>query len=258
MKKEYIIYIAAAIIIIAAVAAYLFLNSSSCSQCGKQVSAAYLQQLHAVANNETLATDVGAGLAQGGPTGINAAPLTFEGKPEILYVGGEFCPYCAVTRWGLIIALMRFGTFNNLTYMESSPTDAYPNTPTFSFVNSSYSSSLVYFSGIEVWDRYGRNLSNNGFTPMDQFIYGKYSPNGVPFIDFANASVQSGAVVTPGLLRGKDWNYILSQISNPNTPLAQGIIGNANLFTAYMCKSNKALNQTAAACKQPYVKQIIG
>ena len=26
-------------------------------------------------------------------------PLTLHGKPELLYIGAEFCPVCAVERW---------------------------------------------------------------------------------------------------------------------------------------------------------------
>ena len=36
--------------------------------------------------------------------------LTSGGKPEILYVGAEYCPYCAAERWAMVVALSRFGT----------------------------------------------------------------------------------------------------------------------------------------------------
>ena len=52
--------------------------------------------------------------------------------PEALFVGADFCPYCAATRWGIIVALSRFGTFNGLFNMLSSATDVAPSTPTFS------------------------------------------------------------------------------------------------------------------------------
>jgi hypothetical protein len=43
---------------------------------------------------------VGAGTA----TGLNAVTgqpaLTAGGKPEVLYIGGEYCPFCAAERWG--------------------------------------------------------------------------------------------------------------------------------------------------------------
>ena len=40
-----------------------------------------------------------------------AKPLTANGKPEVLYVGAEYCPFCATERWAMTVALSRFGTF---------------------------------------------------------------------------------------------------------------------------------------------------
>src|SRR5215471_17073708 len=40
----------------------------------------------------------------------SGAPLTSGGKPEMLYIGAEYCPYCAAMRWSMAVALSRFGT----------------------------------------------------------------------------------------------------------------------------------------------------
>jgi len=32
----------------------------------------------------------------------------------VSYVGGEYCPYCAIQRWALLVALSKFGSFTNL------------------------------------------------------------------------------------------------------------------------------------------------
>lgn len=265
MKKEYMVYIAVAVIVVIGVVVYLLSTSSSsgCSACGKQVSSSYIEKLSAIANNQTLADSVGAGIVQLSgqysniPKSINATPLSTNGKPEVLYAGGDFCPYCAVSRWGLIIALMRFGNFTSLTYMESSPTDYAPNTATFSFVNSSYRSNILYFNGVELFDRAEKNLSTPNFSQTDQLVYSKYSGNGIPMIDFENGSVVSGASISPLILQGYDWNRVLVNLTNQNSVIAQAIIGNANVYTAYICKSNQTINATAAACKQSYVKNIL-
>jgi hypothetical protein len=259
IKKEHMIYIAVAVIVVIAILAYVLLNSGNCTACGKPVSSAYIGQLQQVANNATLASTVGAGLATPGvgsnlPKAISAPQRIVNGKPEVLYVGGEFCPYCGVTRWGLIVALMRFGTFSNLTYMESDPTDVYPNTATFSFVNSSYQSNYINFDGFEIFNRQEQN-QNTSITPGDTYLYSKYS-TGIPFIDFANSSVQSGSVVTPGVLRGENWNQVLASINDPSSPTSQAIIGQANVFTAAICRSNETLNMTAPACKAGYLSSI--
>ena len=264
MKKEHIIYIAAGVVVVIAVVAYLLLsNSTGCPSCGTQVSSSTLQQMSQIANNYTLAGSVGSGIAVSGPysnlpKAINSTPLLVDGKPEILYVGGDFCPYCAVTRWGLILALMRFGNFTNLTYMKSSPTDVYPNTATFSFTNFSYSSSVVHFDAFEIYDRLEQNLTPSGFSQSDRLVFERYSAGSIPFIDFANTSAQSGSPVSPAILVGDNWNQVISYLNQPSSPQAQGVIGIANEFTAAICASNQQLNSTAVACKQSYLKSLAG
>jgi len=75
------------------------------------------------------------------PTSVNSpTPLTLGGKPEILYMGAEYCPYCAAERWAMIVALDKFGNFTGIEYMQSSPADTYANTSTFTFAKATYTS----------------------------------------------------------------------------------------------------------------------
>ena len=67
----------------------------------------------------------------------------------MVYIGGEFCPFCAAERWALTAALSRFGTFTGLGLIHSSPTDVYPSTPTLSFYKSGYTSKYVTFTPVE-------------------------------------------------------------------------------------------------------------
>ncbi|HSY16362.1 MAG TPA: DUF929 family protein, partial [Jatrophihabitantaceae bacterium] len=76
---------------------------------------------------------IGTGTAQALPKAISAAPLTQDGKPRVLYVGAEYCPYCAAERWAVVVALSRFGTFAGLGQTASSPSDVYPSTATLTF-----------------------------------------------------------------------------------------------------------------------------
>src|SRR5260370_29484940 len=45
---------------------------------------------------------------QGSPPVLNGP----TGKPEFLYIGAEYCPFCAAQRWAMVVALSRFGTFS--------------------------------------------------------------------------------------------------------------------------------------------------
>ena len=89
-------------------------------------------------------------------------PLTSGGLPRFVYVGAEYCPYCAVMRWSLVTALSRFGTFSKLEATTSSAD--YAPIPTFSFVGSTYTSKYVVFTPYEIADRTGAALQS---TPND-------------------------------------------------------------------------------------------
>ncbi len=52
--------------------------------------------------------------SEGGQPPINAisdTALTSAGKPEMLYIGAEFCPYCAAMRWSMARST-QFGTLS--------------------------------------------------------------------------------------------------------------------------------------------------
>jgi hypothetical protein len=89
------------------------------------------------------------------PAGSGTAPMwlaTVNGGPPlpvVFFYGAEFAPYAAVQRWPLVLALSRFGTFNQLGLMQSSPTTAFANLSTFTFWNASYSSKYLILESVE-------------------------------------------------------------------------------------------------------------
>ena len=88
---------------------------------------------------------VGAGTATGLRPVSGQPELTLDGKPELLYMGGQYCPYCAAERWAIAAALSRFGTPSGLRFIHSSPTDSYPDTPALSFDRARYASKYLAF-----------------------------------------------------------------------------------------------------------------
>src|SRR6478672_11355149 len=81
---------------------------------------------------------------------VTGPPLTSNGKPEMLYIGAEYCPYCAASRWSMAIALSRFGTLATpLHGIRSSPTDTDPNTATLTFYKTGYASKYLSFAPVE-------------------------------------------------------------------------------------------------------------
>ena len=96
------------------------------------------QQLAAARTTQTVA-----------PSPIHGSALTGGGKPEVLYIGAEYCPFCAAQRWALVSALSHFGTWRGLEVTHSSSTDACPNTPTLSFRSATYTSPYLAFRAVE-------------------------------------------------------------------------------------------------------------
>ena len=236
-----------AVIVVVVLIAQTF-NSPYASYIGQPVSQNIFQGLTGFSDS-TLAA-VGSGSAQA-PAGISGGNLVTNGKPEILYIGGEYCPYCAVTRWSMIIALSKFGTFTGVEYMLSTSSDVNPNTPTFTFVNSSYTSSYISFVAVEHYDR-----SENVLQPLtanESSLLSQYDQSGgIPFIDFANQYLVTG--VKAGLstldLAGMNWTQVETQLNSPASQAAQAIVGEANFFISTICALDG--RQPAAVCSQSF------
>src|SRR4029077_4410843 len=123
----------------------------------------------------------------------SGAALTSGGKPEMLYIGAEFCPYCAAMRWSMAVALSHFGTLSPLHGIHSSSTDTDPNTPTLTFYKSTYTSKYLTFTPVENETRTHAALQNT--TSEQMAIWKKNEPGGslgYPFIDFGNKFTITG------------------------------------------------------------------
>jgi Domain of unknown function (DUF929) len=170
-------------------------------------------------------------------TPISGASLTSAGKPQMLYIGAEFCPYCAAMRWSMAVALSRFGTLSPLHGIHSSSTDTDPNTPTLTFYKSTYTSKYLTFTPVENETRTHAPLQNT--TSAQMAIWKKNEPTGelgYPFIDFGNKYVITGPLYDPAVLAGMSWEKVASELHDPSTPVAQGALGTANFITAAICK----------------------
>jgi thiol-disulfide isomerase/thioredoxin len=197
----------------------------------------------------------GGGAVTGKPSNISGSTLTENGKPEMFYMGAEYCPYCASERWAMIVALSRFGTFSGLSTVHSSSTDVDPNTPTFTFYKSSYTSPYLTFTPVELTTNVPDSSTSSGYvtlqtpTAAEQALVNKYdSSNGsIPFIDFGNHLAITGVSYDPGVLHGLSWSTIATDLSNPTSPVAKAILGTANYITAAICKG-LTNNQPASAC----------
>ncbi|MBF4161546.1 DUF929 family protein [Nocardioides acrostichi] len=190
---------------------------------------------------------VGAGTAQNPPSAIQAPALTQDDKPRVLYVGAEYCPYCAAERWAVVAALSRFGTFEDLGQTASAHDDVYPDTSTLSFHGSSYTSKYLAFTGVETSSN---QRQGNGYAPLDTLskddekTFGTYDQppyvsgqaGSIPFIDLGGAFVSSGASLDPGLLAGMSHEQVAEAMNDPSSEVGQAILGSANVFSAAFCR----------------------
>ena len=200
---------------------------------------------------------VGAGTAAILKPISGARPLTDSGKPEILYVGAEYCPYCAASRWGVVVALSRFGTFTGLGLTSSASDDVYPNTATLTFHGATYTSSYLAFHGYEVTDRNQQPLDT--LPSADNVVFHTYdntpyttSPGSIPFVDIGGKWGLYGTAYDPQPLHGLPHAQIVADLKNPSSPVAQAILGEANMVTAGICQSTG--QQPSSVCSSAGVK----
>jgi hypothetical protein len=167
-------------------------------------------------------------------------PLTIGGKPAIVFVSEESCPFCAAERWALAVALSHFGTWSHLGSTTSSATDVYPNTATLSFRTAVYRSTDLTLRTTELADNAGRPLQAQ--TPLDTRLIGTFDvppyvnsadqSGAVPFLDIANRYILAGAQYNPQILAGLSAAQIASQLSHPSSPVARAIDGSAQVIIA--------------------------
>jgi len=175
------------------------------------------------------------------------------GKPEVFYLGAEYCPYCAAERWPMVIALSRFGTFSGLTLTTSSSTDIYPNTVTLTFRSAKYTSQYIEFVAVETTDRDQKPLQSP--TTEQQQLVQKYDSAGsIPFVDFANKYAFDGAMYKPDVISGMSWLSAAESLQSPDSAQAKAILGSANLITAAICKSIG--DQPADVCSSTTIQNL--
>jgi Domain of unknown function (DUF929) len=205
---------------------------------------------------------VGTGGVQTLPVRIEAPVLSTNGKHELLYVGAEYCPYCAAERWAVAVALSRFGTLRGVGETASSPSDVYPDTATLTFHNATYTSSFVAFVPKELQSN---QLVNGQYGPLDslsatqQGLVSKYNAppytattGSIPFLDIGGMYVVSGASYSPQVLQGDTQVQIAAALRDPASSIARDIDGTANLLTAAICATTGM--QPTAVCSSAGVQ----
>ena len=189
--------------------------------------------------------------------------LTSGGKPQVVYVGAEYCPFCAAERWPMVVALSRFGTFTGLRLITSSSTDVYPDTPTFTFYDAHYTSRFVTFEPVEIANRADQPLEQPTATQvhlLDRFDPPSGSPPGspIPFLFVGGRCYQVGTGYPDTLLHptGKfgpalPAGDIAGSLTLPGSALGRAIEIEANLLVGAICAATG--NHPGSVCDSPVV-----
>ena len=199
---------------------------------------------------------VGAGTATGLKPLSGVSELTANGKPEVLYMGGEFCPFCAAERWALATALSRFGTLSGVRFIHSSPTDG--DIPTLTFYKSSYTSKYLTFTPVEWYGEADDASTPFGHvylqqpTAQEAALFARYAGGSIPFLDIANRYLLPQTQYSPEDLSGLTWAQIATDMQDPSSNVARDIDGAANTLTAAMCTLTHG--QPGGVCNSAGVK----
>jgi len=232
------------------------------------------QVFNAVTNvDPTVLATVGTGGVQNPLHAVNGPPPILvgpTGKPQVLYIGAEYCPYCAAERWATVVALSHFGTFDKLYQTTSSSSDIYPSTPTFTFYTghyggSFYTSKYVDFVPVEtegnVQDSSGNYATLQTPTAEQENLLNTYDvppyttqSGSIPFIDIANQYIMVGASYSPQDLQNLQWQDIATNLSDPTSTVAKDILGTANYMTAGICMTTH--QQPGSVCNTAVIQKI--
>ena len=192
------------------------------------------------------------------PTGAKGRPLSSGGKPEVLYVANEYCPFCTAQSWPLIIALSRFGEFSGLGTSRSPTFDKIPPIDGWTFYGSSYKSPYLAFAPVETYSNVlvspkadpgdptsYRRLQR--LTPAEQAVVHEFDGQGqTPFIDFGGTATALGSDIIPATLAGLTWSQIAADLRRPASTAGAAILFSATVLTAELCRLTG--DRPATAC----------
>lgn len=252
-RRNRMIAILSVVVVLAVVAVVVILgvSSGSGSTPRKPATPQAVQAVTSIPiSTLTAASSQFGGLVPAQPAAGGA--LTSGGKPELLYIGAEFCPYCAAERWPMVIALSKFGTFSNLQTTRSATTDM--DIGTWSFYGSTYTSQYLSFASYE---EYTNERKGSGYKPLETVpgpanqVWAATEANtangqGFPFLDFAGKYTIRTAQFDPTLIQSRSFDSILGVVGKNDNTVGADIDASAAMFTKYLCGITN--NQPGSVC----------
>ncbi len=214
---------------------------------GTPIPAVTLAKLQSVPVSTLTAAPTGGILTT--PQSVNSPALTADGKPELLYIGAEYCPHCAAERWPLYIALSKFGTFTPQPgRIHSANEDG--DVPTLTFYGTTYTSPYFTFTPVEV---YTNRPAGNGYailqapTQAQLTLWEDTNGGAFPFVDFGGKQVLPSAQYSFADLQNLPFSAVAAQVGNNSTSIGADIDASAAQLITTICGS-LSKHQPAAVC----------
>jgi hypothetical protein len=252
------------VVVVVVVMVAIKLTSSSGPTAGshqaiRPASSALVRELSTVPTSvfDTVGVGIPSQFAGDAPIVVSGQPeLTLNGRtPSMMYLGAEYCPFCAAERWSMAVALSRFGTWSGLDTTASGLMDG--DFSTLSFRDAKLTSRYINFVPIETCTNVVDPSATgcNGYKPLrrpsqsEQAVLNKYAgpafvpanTQGIdfPYIDVDNKVLYSGATYEPTVLTGLSQAQIASELTDPTNMVTQSIIGASNYIAASICASTR-------------------
>jgi Domain of unknown function (DUF929) len=171
---------------------------------------------------------------------IGDPKLTADGKPDLLYIGAEFCPVCATERWALYVALSKFGTFSPQPgQIHSAVRDG--DIQTLTFYKTKYTSPYLTFTPVETTTNQPQGNSYVALetpTAAQERLWTTHDPGSyIPFADFGGKAILTSAQFNPSVLSGVSFDSIARDIGNNSTTVGADVDASANVLIKTICST---------------------
>jgi len=164
----------------------------------------------------------------------SAPKLSVGAKPEVLYLGTEWCPFCAAERWSLVMALSKFGTFGPLRGTTSSSADTNASSPTFTFYHADFTSKYIAFVAIEEQTNTGQQLQAP--TAAESALESKFDSAGsIPFIYMGGKYLVIGSQYPSPALSNMAFSKAASYLTSGANATSKGAEAAAGYLVANIC-----------------------
>jgi hypothetical protein len=183
------------------------------------------------------------------PAAIKDPPLKADGKPDLLFIGAEFCPICATERWAMYVALSKFGTFSpEPGRIHSAVRDG--DIATLTFYKTKFTSPYFTFTPVETTtnqpdgDYY---VTLQSPTQAQLKLWEAHTSQSFPWLDFGGKEDLNSAQYDPTELEGVSFNNIAKVIGNNSTAIGADVDASAKVLIQTIC-STLSGNKPASVC----------